>query len=195
MRLEALGLAAEQYEKSGDAAQAVPLLEKLVAQYPTPVAERIETRQKLADYAARAGNAQRVAYWQQRNRQGRCRCRRRRAPTARDSSRPRPVSRWPRPSATRFRALKLTAPLTKSLAPKRRALDAALDAYKSAAAYNIADVATQANFEIAELYRQLAEDLMDSERPKKMSDDELRAVRPAAGGAGLALRGAGHRAA
>src|SRR5690606_33012594 len=64
VRLEALELAAEQYEKGGDMARAVPLLERLVAEFPTPVAERIETRQKLADQAARSGDAARVTHWQ-----------------------------------------------------------------------------------------------------------------------------------
>ena len=50
VRLEALNIAADQYEKSGNSAKTIALLEKLVAEYPTPVAERIETRQKLADY-------------------------------------------------------------------------------------------------------------------------------------------------
>jgi tetratricopeptide (TPR) repeat protein len=42
-----------------------------------------------------------------------------------------------------------------------------------AAAYDVAEVTTQASFEIAELYRQLATDLLASERPKGLSADEL----------------------
>jgi cellulose synthase operon protein C len=171
VRLEAMTLAAEQYEKGGDTARAVSLLEKLVAQYPTPAAERIETRQKLADYAAKGGDTQRVAYWQREiikadAAAGAARSDRTRFLAAKASL------ALAAPERDRFRALKLTSPLDKSLPPKRRALDAALAAYKSAADYNIAAVATQANFETAELYRQLAVDLMASERPKRMSVDE-----------------------
>jgi tetratricopeptide (TPR) repeat protein len=172
VRLEALGLAVEQYEKIGDTAHAVPLLEKLVAQYPTPVGERIETRQKLLDYAASAGDAKRVAYWQKEIIKADASA----GPERTDRTRflaAKASLALAAPERDRFRALKLTAPLSKSLAPKRRALDAALAAYKSAAAYNIAAVATEANFQIAELYHQLAEDLMDSERPKRMSEEEL----------------------
>jgi tetratricopeptide (TPR) repeat protein len=57
VRLEALSIAADQYEKSGNTAKAIGLLERLVAEFPTPVADRIETRQRLADYAARGNNA------------------------------------------------------------------------------------------------------------------------------------------
>ncbi len=133
--------------------------------------ERIETRQKLADYAAKTGNAQRVAYWQQEIVKadagaGTARTDRTRFLAAKASI------ALAAPERERFRALKLTLPLDKSLVLKRRALDAALAAYKSAADYNIAEVATQASFEMAELYRQLAVDLTASERPKKMSADE-----------------------
>jgi tetratricopeptide (TPR) repeat protein len=171
VRLEAMGLAAEQYEKGGDTTRAVALLEKLVAQYPTPVAERIETRQKLADYAAKVGNAQRVAYWQKEivradATAGVARTDRTRFLAAKASL------ALAVPERDRFRALKLTLPLDKSLKTKRTALEAALTGYKAAADYNIAEVATLASFEIAELYRQLATDLTGSERPKKMSVEE-----------------------
>ncbi|MEJ0100986.1 MAG: tetratricopeptide repeat protein [Pseudomonadota bacterium] len=171
VRLEALGLAADQYEKGGDVAHAATLWQKLVADYPAPVGERIETRQKLADYAAKSGDAQRVAYWQKEivkadGSAGTARTDRTRFLAAKASL------ALAAPERDRFRALKLTWPLDKSLTPKRKALDSALAAYKSAADYNIAEVATQASFEMAELYRQLAVDLMASERPKKMSADE-----------------------
>ncbi len=57
------------------------------------------------------------------------------------------------------------------MTPKRRALETALNGYKAAAAYNVAEVTTQATFEIAELYRQLAADLLASERPKNQTAD------------------------
>ena len=55
--------------------------------------------------------------------------------------------------AMRSAACALTAPLKKSLVAKRKALDAALDAYKQAAEYQVAEVTTAATYEMAELYR------------------------------------------
>ena len=172
VRLEAITIAAEQYEKSGNSARSVALLERLVAEYPTPVAERIETRQKLADFAGRNGNAERVTYWQREiikadASAGAGRTDRTRYLAAKASL------ALAAPTRDAFRALKLTSPLNKSLAPKRKALDAALNAYKGAAAYNVAEVATQSSFEIAELYRQLGADLMASERPRSLKGEEL----------------------
>ena len=72
-----------------------------------------------------------------------------------------------------FRGVRLTAPLKKSLVGKRKALDKALDAYKQAAEYNVAEVTTAATYEMAELYRTLAKDLLASERPKTLKGDAL----------------------
>jgi tetratricopeptide (TPR) repeat protein len=72
-----------------------------------------------------------------------------------------------------FVRIKLVVPLKKSLAEKRKAMEAALKAYSEAADYQVADVTTAATFESAELYRQLAKDLLASDRPKNLSKDEL----------------------
>jgi len=65
------------------------------------------------------------------------------------------------------------APLKKSLVAKRKALESALAAYRSALDYHVAGVTTAATFEMAELYRTLAKDVIGSERPRKLSKDEL----------------------
>ncbi len=67
-----------------------------------------------------------------------------------------------------FRAIRLVAPLKKSLVAKRKSMEAALAAYKAAADYHVAEVTTAATYETAELYRRLGKDVMDSERPKKL---------------------------
>jgi tetratricopeptide (TPR) repeat protein len=77
------------------------------------------------------------------------------------------------PAREEFRRIKLVAPLKKSLVAKRAALEAALKAYEQAADYQVASVTTAATFESAELYRQLGKDLIDSQRPKNLSRDEL----------------------
>jgi tetratricopeptide (TPR) repeat protein len=170
LRLEALSIAADQHEKSGNTARTIVLLERLVTEFPAPVAERIETRQRLADYAAKAGNDVRVAHWQREivkadASAGSARTDRTRYLAALASL------TLAGPARDSFRAVKLGDPLQRSLPGKRRALESALNAYKAAADYNVAEVTTQAGFEIAELYRQLATDLLASERPKRQTAD------------------------
>ena len=69
--------------------------------------------------------------------------------------------------------MQLLAPLKKSLAVKRDSLETALAAYKLAADYRVADVTTRATFEMAELYRTLARDLMASQRPGNLEGEAL----------------------
>ena len=76
------------------------------------------------------------------------------------------------PARDAFRAIRLTAPLKKSLAAKKEAMETALAGYKAVAAYDVATTTTAATYEMAELYRTLGRDLLASERPKKLSADE-----------------------
>ena len=76
------------------------------------------------------------------------------------------------PARDAFRNVKLVLPLKKSLIAKRKALDAALVLYKRALDYQVAEVTTAATFEMAELYRTLAKDILNSERPKNLSKEE-----------------------
>jgi hypothetical protein len=68
--------------------------------------------------------------------------------------------------------VRLVAPLKKSLAAKRKALEAALASYGEAVEYRVAEVTSAATYEMADLYRTLGRDVMNSERPKGLSKDE-----------------------
>ena len=56
--------AADLYAKAGNTTKAVGMLERFVVTYPTPVADSIEARQKLADIAGTAGNVEKQRSWQ-----------------------------------------------------------------------------------------------------------------------------------
>ncbi|HEY3731055.1 MAG TPA: tetratricopeptide repeat protein [Steroidobacteraceae bacterium] len=169
---EATLKAADLYAGSGDDVRSTAMLEKLVRDYPTPVADAIEVRQRLLDGAVKSGNLERQRYWQREivkadagagsGRTDRTRYLAARAQLA-----------LAEPARDAFRAVKLVAPLKQSLAAKRKAMEAALAAYKQVAEYQVAETTTAATFETGELYRDLAHDLMSSERPKKLSGDEI----------------------
>jgi cellulose synthase operon protein C len=169
---EAIVKAADLYAQSGDATRSTAMLERLVRDYPTPVADAIEVRQRLLEAAVKSGNLERQRYWQHEivkadagagsGRTERTRYLAARAQLA-----------LAEPTRDAFRAIKLLAPLKQSLTAKRKALDAAVLAYKEVAEYQVAETTTAATYETAELYRILGRDLMASERPKKLSADEL----------------------
>lgn len=168
---EALTRAADLHEAAGNGTRSSALLEQLVQKYPLPVTDAVEWRWRLAEAARKAGNAQRQAYWRTEI------IRVDAAAGAARTDRTRFLAAHARlaqvePVRDAFRAVKLTAPLKTSLARKRKALEEALAGYKDVAAYGVADTTTASNFEMAELYRVLARDLMASERPKQLSKEE-----------------------
>ena len=172
VRHEALVRAAELYDKAGNAPKTAAALEGLVAQFPTPVPEAMEARERLAHLAGAAGDGSRQQHWWHEivnadAGAGAARTDRTRYLAANAQL------QLAAPERDAFRAISLVAPLKKSLAAKRKALEQAMAAYKAAIDYHVAEVTTAATFEMAELYRALGRDVMASERPKKLSKDEL----------------------
>ncbi|MCC7463694.1 MAG: tetratricopeptide repeat protein [Gammaproteobacteria bacterium] len=168
---EALGKAADLYDQAGNLPRTGALLEQLVQKYPAPIGAAIETRQRLADLAARAGNAERRRHWQREIVSADAGAGAQRTDRTRFLAAHAQLA-LAEPARDAFRAVRLTAPLRQSLATKKKALDAAVNAYKQVAAYNVAATTTAATYETGELYRVLAQDLLASERPKQLSAEE-----------------------
>jgi cellulose synthase operon protein C len=169
---EALLQSADLYAKANNVPKSVSMLEKFVASNPTPIVDAEEARQRLADYAAKAGDYGRRDYWYREiikvdSQAGAQRTDRTHYLAAKAQL------ALAQPARDAFRAVRLTAPLKKSLVAKRKALEAAMDGYKKAAEYNVAEVTTASTYEMAELYRTLAKDILSSERPKNLKGEEL----------------------
>lgn len=168
----ALEQAADLNEKGGHPERAAVNWANFVQRYPEPVAPAIEARQKLADFAALSHDAAGRQRWLE-------------AIVAADATagsgrtdRTRYLAAWASlelaaPARDAFYAIQLTAPLKKSLAAKKSAMEAAVKAYTSTAEYAIAEVTTAATFELAELYRRLGKDILESERPAGLDADAL----------------------
>jgi cellulose synthase operon protein C len=169
---EATLQAADLYDKSGNTAKSRAMLEAFVKHFPQPLNPAMEARNKLSVIAAKAGDYSGRDYWLRDivaadRSAGAVRTDRSRALAAKATL------TLAAPTREEFKSIKLVAPLKKSLAEKRKAMEAALKAYEAAADYQVAEVTTAATFESAELYRQLGKDLMSSERPKNLNKDEL----------------------
>ncbi|MFK8015997.1 MAG: tol-pal system YbgF family protein [Gammaproteobacteria bacterium] len=72
-----------------------------------------------------------------------------------------------------YMAMRLVVPLADALRAKKASMEALLGAYGDAADYGVGPVTTAATFRIAELYREMASALMDSERPPELTELEL----------------------
>jgi tetratricopeptide (TPR) repeat protein len=168
---EATLRAADLYDKAGNPARTTLMLEQFVQRFPLPVGDAIEARARLASLAEKSGNLARLGYWRDEIIKADA------AAGASRTDRTRFLAAEARlaqaqPARDAFRAVRLTAPLKKSLLAKKQAMETALAGYKAVVAYDIAGTTTAATFEMAELYRTLAKDLLASERPKKLSAEE-----------------------
>jgi tetratricopeptide (TPR) repeat protein len=169
---EATLQAADLYDKAGDTPKSRSMLEAFVKHFPQPLNPAMEARNKLSVITAKAGDTGARDYWLKDiiaadRAAGAARTDRSRALAAKATL------TLAIPVRDDFRRIKLVVPLKKSLAEKRKAMEAALKAYEQAADYQVSEVTTAATFESAELYRQLGKDLMSSERPKKLSKEEM----------------------
>ncbi len=169
---EAILQAADLYDKAGNTAKSKAMLEAFVKHFPQPLNPAMEARNKLSLIAAHSGDYAGRDFWLRDiiaadRAAGAARTDRSRALAAKATL------VFAAPAREEFMRIKLVAPLKKSLADKRKAMEAALKAYTQAADYGVSEVTTEATFESAELYRQLGKDLMSSERPKNLSKEEL----------------------
>jgi tetratricopeptide (TPR) repeat protein len=170
-RRTALLQAAEFYERTGDGPATARVWARFVERYPRPLDDAMAAREKLANLARDMGDGTARSRWLREIIEAD-----RAAGTERtDASRvlaARASLELAAPLRTAFESVPLTAPLPKSLKAKREAMEAALAAYRAAADYGVAEVATQATYATAEMYRRLATDLLASERPRNLNAEE-----------------------
>jgi cellulose synthase operon protein C len=171
-RREALWRSAELYQKANDRSGAVRAYEKFVQRFPAPLDPAVEARQKLADMGSTSRDFVFRDRWltsivEADRAAGAARTERSKYLAAKATL------TFAEPAGAEFTQLKLKAPLKKNLAAKTQAMQRALDAYGKAAQYGVAEVTTAATYSMGELYRTLAKDLMESERPKNLDADGL----------------------
>jgi len=168
---QAIFQATEYVEKIGNDKKTLKAYKNYVNTYSQPFDEAMEARSKIAGVYQKQGDDKKRRFWLKdiikKN----------------DASNKQTVrSRYLAAEANQFFAnekfdvyakIKLTQPLKKSMAKKRKALDSAMKAYEKTASYNVAEYVTAATFKIAEIYANLGSSLVDSQRPKGLNEMEL----------------------
>lgn len=171
-RREALWQAAELYEQSGEPVAERQTLARIVERYPYPLEESIEARHRLAEIAARTGDAAERRRWLEAivdadAAAGTASTERSRYLAAKATL------ELTEPERLAFGGMKLTVPLDASLKAKKAMMERLLAAYGRAADYGVAEVTTASTYRIAEVYQQFSADLLDSERPPGLGPEEL----------------------
>jgi TolA-binding protein len=169
-RKEALQQAAKLYRERNDAANEGRILALFIKRYPESFDETLEARQRLLELA-QAGHDQTAVLDLSKQliavdaNAGKKRTDRSRYLAAHATL------NLARPARQAFLDIALKAPLKESMRRKKARMEEALAAYGKAADYGVADVLTEATFELGELYNALAKALYASERPKGLDAD------------------------
>lgn len=165
---DAMYLAAELYEKAGDERRAIRQYDRYVNQFPEPFDERIEAMHKITELHTAFNQSSEKRRWLRKiidadARAGAARNDRSKYLAAQASM------VFADEARDQFNAVSLKLPLKASLKKKKRVLKQALQAYTKTADYGVQEFATQANFNIGEIYTRLSQDLLRSQRPKNLS--------------------------
>lgn len=165
-------LVAELYERDGRIEQAISHYRDYAHAYPDPFAESLEAQYKLAELYLGEKEIIKRNFWLKK------------IITSHDKAGSKATARstylaaWASSDLADqqykvYSAVKLKLPLKNSLKKKKSALEATIKSYEKTLGYGIQTFTTQANFRIGEIYATLSRDLMDSQRPKGLSELEL----------------------
>lgn len=169
---QALYVAAQYYQKVGDKQQSLDAYRTYAHRYPMPFDEAMEAKFIMSEFYRESNEGSKRRFWLKRlvlgdSTAGSDRTDRSRYLAAMSSM------VFANDSMADFKRIKLTLPLKSSLKKKRTALDKTLKAFNQTLDYKVAEFSTAASFNIAEIYHQLARDLMASDRPKGLSALEV----------------------
>jgi len=168
----ALWQAAELYEKIGDKQKLVDIYQRYVRLFPRPLEQATEARQKLVElYAADGRETQRIHWLKEIVRNDKDNPGQRTARTRYLAAKA--AYELARPALLAFQSVKLVEPLRENLKRKKKKMQAAVDALMVAADFGIAEVTTASVYWVAEIYNEFSQDLMGSERPSGLTEEEL----------------------
>lgn len=172
VRRESAWQAARLYDSAKLPAESFRSYQSYVTAFPQPLDRAMEARSRLVELSRARGDTPTQVYWLKEivkadDSAGAARTDATRTLAATSSL------ELGRMSAAEARKLRLTAPLDKSLAAKKSAMESAIATLNQTAAYGFAETTTAATFEIGTLYQDFGKSLMESDRPAKLKDLEL----------------------
>ena len=170
VRRQSLYMSAELHERSGDHQKAIEQYKNYANKYPQPFALATEARYHLVELYGKTGQKANRDFWLRKlidsnKKAGKNRTERSQYLAAYAAA------KFADDDFARFRSVRFTLPLKKSIKVKKASMDKALRAYKGVIDYGVAEFATQSNHRIGEIYMQFSKDLLNAPRPKGL--DEL----------------------
>jgi len=172
LRREATLTTAALYQQAGRDTQAIEAYKRFVERYPEPVEAAMEARYQLVQLYGKSRQTDQRRYWQKQLVSAD------REAGGQRTDRTRYLAAHAQLALVAddyqaYRRVQLREPLKKNLARKKNYMQAAIKGYKDAATYEVAGVTTASAFHIGEIYADFGRSLMQSERPRNLSGEEL----------------------
>ena len=163
---------AELYLKSGNRTKAIEAFKHYVWTYPQPYILSQEGRHNLVKLYEESRDSSKVVFWRQKIVQFYAKNKNQNnARTNFLAAESKYILNEPLFSS--FKKIKLRLPLGKSLKKKKAAMNKALKAYEQVASFQVAQYTSASTHKIGLIYQILSKDLMDSQRPKGLNEEEL----------------------
>ncbi len=172
MQREARLQAADLYSKGGDYVRAEKSLISYVENHPKPVEPAMEAMQKLVAMYEKRNRIKEKFKWQDKIIEADAKAGAERSARTKFLAANATLD-LAYPEYEAYSKIKLSHPLKKNLKSKKQQMQVALDAYEAASKYKVEQVTTAATFWTARIYHDLSKALMESDRPPKLSEDEL----------------------
>ena len=168
----ALWKAAELYESKNDIDAAINSFADYAKRFPTPYPQYLEAMHKLTQLNALRGDSRQAGLWREKIINAD-----KLAQESDKTDRTRLIASsaalvQAKQEYDQFASIRLTQPLERSLRKKKLIMQNAVNLYGRVSAYGVAETATEATHNIAEIYREFSKALMDSERPRNLKQAE-----------------------
>ncbi|TNF88302.1 MAG: tetratricopeptide repeat protein [Gammaproteobacteria bacterium] len=164
--------AAELYEESGQTGRAIGVYKNYVKTYPYPLERSMELRHKIAEFYRAKNDTKNLHFWLNDIVRADAEAKSRRTDRSKYLAATASLELIA-PLHRSYEKAKLTVPLKTSLRKKKKLMQQSIDAYSKAMKYQVAEVTTEATFQIAEIYHDFATSLMNSQRPKGLDEEQL----------------------
>ena len=163
---------AELYQQDGQSERVIEIYKEYVSEYPYPLERSIELRHRIAESYRAKNDTRNLQFWLNDIVKADARAGSERSPRSKYLAATASLELI-EPLRRTYSQSKLTVPLKASLRNKKKLMQQSIDAYSKAIKYQVAEVTSEATYQIAEIYHEFARALMDSERPKGLDEEQL----------------------
>ncbi|VUD66182.1 Outer membrane protein assembly factor BamD [Thalassocella blandensis] len=173
VKMAALWQAAQLYESKKNREGAIRAYRDFAHTYSKPYAQNIEAMYKLTELYGDSGDNEKRHFWQNKIRQADKKATKREKTERTQFIASTTILELAQQRRQDFSSVKLVEPLAQNLKRKKSAMQDSVKLYGQASAYGVAEITTEATYSIGKIYQDFSRSLLDSERPKTLSADEL----------------------